>query len=186
MAKKSSRLYPTRLKLPEVVDLMTTHLDCTEDHARDLLEREVYCRALRDIETLYPNGMEIETDITAWDDISWDNGIVMIEPSWAGSPAVKLSVYPLLSLEEVLSHFQINIQEDEAAPLRRRGRPAQYDWDAFWIEVCRRMHEEGLPETQAPLVENMAEWFTDRGEENIDPRTIEKKISKLFQVLRPE
>jgi hypothetical protein len=186
VADESSELYPARLVLPEVVELMTSHLQCKEDQARELLERAVHSRSLRDIETQYPDGMEIETDITTWKEIDWDEGIVTIEPSWAGSPAATLPVYPLFSLGEVCRHFHIDIQQDETAPRRRGGRPTKYDWDAFWVEVCRRMHEEGLPETQEKLVGKMQGWFTDRGEENIDPRTIEKKIAKLLEVLRQD
>ena len=186
MASKPPEPAPTRLTLPEVVELMVAHLECTKDHAHDLLERAVYGRSLKDIKTFYPDGMEFETEITAWQKIDWDSGIVTIEPPWAGSPAVELPVFPMFDLEEVCSCFRMEIGRASATARRRSGRPAQYDWDAFWVEVYRRIHEHGLPETQAHLVDIMLDWFADRGEEAIDPRTIEKKISKLLAVLRSE
>ena len=186
VANQHSTPLPTRIKLSEVVELLTSHFECTREHACDLVEREVISKSLQDIETLYPNGMEIETDITTWQEFDWDEGIVMIEPSWSGSPPTRLPVYPLLSLEEVCSRFQIDIDQGKAAAQRRGGRPAQYDWDAFWAEVCRRVHQDGLPETQAEFVDKMLDWFSDRGKEAIDRRTIEKKISKVFAILSTE
>ena len=186
MANEPPTPAPARLKLPEVVDLLVSHFECTEEHACDLVERAVYGGSLQDIRTFYPDGMEIETDIPAWQNIDWNSGIVMIEPSWAGSPPERLPVYPLLSLEEVCSHFQIDIDQGKAAAQRRGGRPAQYDWEAFWIEVCRRVHEDGVPESQAELVGKMLDWFIGRAQGSIDPRTIEKKIAKLLAVLKPK
>jgi hypothetical protein len=186
MANQSSILSHVRLNLPEVVELMVAHLGCTKVDAQDFLERALYSGSLKDIRTFYPDGMEIETDIPFWRDIDWDTGIVMIEPSWAGSPVVPLPVFPMFDLREVCSCFDIDINQQKQAAVRRGGRPAQYDWDAFWVEVCRRTHEEGLPETQASLVDEMVNWFICKGQERIDSRTIEKKISRLYQALIPK
>lgn len=165
---------------------MVAHLGCTRIDAQDLLERALYSGSLRDIKTFYPDGMEIETDIPLWRDMDWESGIVMIEPSWAGSPVVPMPVIPMFDMREVCSCFGLDIDQGREAAPRRGGRPAQYDWDAFWVEVCQRMHENGLPKTQADLVDEMLDWFVEKGDERIDQRTIEKKISKLYQVLRPE
>ncbi len=162
------------------------HFECTKEHARDLVERGVFGGSLRDFTTHYPDGTEFPTDITAWGDIDWNSGIVMIESSWGGSPPQHLPILPLFSREELLECFGMDIRQDRMTERKRGGRPLQYDWDAFWVEVCRRIQEDGLPETQAELVDNMMDWFSDRGREAIDPRTIEKKISKLFADLRPD
>ena len=143
-------------------------------------------RSLRDFTTHYPDGTEFPRDTTAWRDIDWDSGIVMIEPSWAGSPPENLPVVPLFSRDELLECFGMDIRQDRMTERKRGGKPLQYDWDAFWVEVCRRTHQDGLPETQAELVDGMLDWFFHRGKEEIDRRTIEKKISKLFAVLRPD
>ena len=184
MANDSQTFVPTRLTLFEVVELLVTHFESTKEHARSLLERAVYDGSLRDIKTLYPDGMEIETEVSAWHEIDWDESIVMIEPSWAGSPPEMLPVYPMFGREEVCNHFHIDIDQKKSATQRRGGRPAQYDWDKFWVEVCRRIYEDGVPETQAELADKMLSWFIDRGDENIDQRTIEKKIAPLLKVLR--
>jgi hypothetical protein len=91
-----------------------------------------------------------------------------------------------MSREEVLACF--GIPDDRSVPAKGKqlGRPPRHKWDAFWIEVCRRIHEEGIPETQAELATQMYDWFIGQRDESIDLRTIEKKISALFNVLRPE
>ena len=53
----------------------------------------------------------------------------------------------------------------------------------FWVEVCRLVHQHGLPTTQKKLVDGMLDWFMDSGDETIDSRTVEKKVSKLFEAL---
>ncbi len=110
----------------------------------------------------------------------------MIEPSWGESPPEKLPVVPLFSREELLECFGMDIRQDRMTERKRGGRPPQYDWDAFWVEVCQRTHRDGLPETQAELVDGLLDWFLDEGKEAIDRRTIEKKISKLFAVMKPD
>ncbi len=181
-----SKPAPTRLNLPEAVELLVAHLKCTEEHARDLVERAVYGGSLRDVTSFDPLGAELATDVTAWRDIDWVSGIVAIEPSWAGSPVQHVPIIPLLGRDEFLKIFQIDIEEKRVTEKKRGGRPLQHDWDAFGVEVCRRVHEDGLPETQAELVDGMLDWFMDRGDESIDASTIKKKISKLFGALRPD
>ena len=41
---------------------------------------------------------------------------------------------------------------------RKGGRPATFDWDAFYVELIGRIHDEGLPKVQAELIRYMAEW----------------------------
>ena len=66
MASKLPAPVPIRLKLPEVVELLVTHFECTEEHARDLVERAVYGGSLQDITTHYSDGVEFPTEISAW------------------------------------------------------------------------------------------------------------------------
>jgi hypothetical protein len=70
------------------------------------------------------------------------------------------------------------------APMRR-GAPTRFDWDGFWIELCRIIHEEGVPDTQSELVERMGEWFSTNRKSSPDESTIKKKIKPLWQHIRP-
>ena len=56
---------PSKLKLPEVVELLLDHFECTEQHARDLLERAIHGGSLQDVTIHYPDGDKWPTDITA-------------------------------------------------------------------------------------------------------------------------
>lgn len=176
----------TKLNLPEAVELLVAHLKCTEEYARDLVERAVYGGSLRDVTSFDLLGTELDTDVTAWRDIDWASGFVTIEPSWAGSPVQHVPIIPLLGRDEFLKIFQIDIEEKRDREKKRGGRLLQHDWDAFWVEICRRVHEEGVPETMAEFVDGMLDWFIDRGDERIDASTIQKKVSKLFGALRPD
>ena len=66
----------------------------------------------------------------------------------------------------------------------RRGAPSRFDWDGFWIEICRVIHEDGVPGTQSELVGRMVEWFDNHGQASPDESTIKKKIKPLWQKLR--
>ena len=174
----------TTLKLPEAVDALMAYYGCTQEHARGLLERAIFDRTLRDITTLYPDGTELTTDVTAWREIDWDTGTVTLEPSWSGSPPTLLPVIPFLDREQFLESFGIGLPHDRRTGKKSGGRPIQHDWDAFWIEVCRRVHECDLPSTRKELADGMMDWFMERGDESIDERTVAKKISSLYEVLR--
>lgn len=67
----------------------------------------------------------------------------------------------------------------------RRGAPIRFDWDGFWIELCRYIHEEGVPETQNELADRMGEWFGSRQRATPDASTIKKKIRPLWQQIKP-
>ena len=57
--------------------------------------------------------------------------------------------------------------------------------DSFWIEVCRIVHEDGIPRTQSELVNRMNEWFDDQDRGSPDTSTIKKKLKPLWHTLRP-
>jgi len=186
MVNQSLNLESFRLTLPEAVDLLVNHVSCDVESAREALERAIRDHSLKDIALLYPDGSEIPVDVKAWHHIDWEGGLVDYEGSWSGSPPTTIPVIPFLSREEFAKCFRISDANPATGKTRRRGRPTQHDWDGFWIEVCRRIHEEGIPKTQSELVRNVHDWFIGQRDESIDQRTIEKKISDLFTVLRRE
>jgi hypothetical protein len=71
---------------------------------------------------------------------------------------------------------------EDAAP--RRGAPPKFDWDSFWVEVCRVVHEDGLPRTQTELVGRMAAWFDVHDRSSPDESTIKKKLKPLWHAIR--
>ncbi|MBF0354927.1 MAG: hypothetical protein HQL43_06810 [Alphaproteobacteria bacterium] len=65
------------------------------------------------------------------------------------------------------------------------GAPQKYDWDGFWIEACRHVHDEGIPSTQAAMVRDLLDWFDAKGGSSPDPSTVKKKVSRLWKALHP-
>lgn len=74
---------------------------------------------------------------------------------------------------------------DGGRDTNRRGAPAKYDWDDIWVELCAMIFLEGIPETQAELVQHVAAWLEAQGKRVPDDSTIKKKIKPLWQKLRP-
>jgi hypothetical protein len=65
------------------------------------------------------------------------------------------------------------------------GRPRKHDWDAFFVELAAFVYTNGLPHTQAMLVERMAEWCqAEWGMENVPASSqLKSKIAPLFRRL---
>jgi len=76
--------------------------------------------------------------------------------------------------------------EAKQATQPRRGAPSKYDWDDIWVELCAMIFLEGIPETQAELVQHVAAWLEAQGKRVPDDSTIKKKIKPLWQRLRME
>jgi hypothetical protein len=62
--------------------------------------------------------------------------------------------------------------------------PPRYEWDAFYAAIARRVHEHGIPKTQAELIREMLDWFEQRGNEQApDESTVRRKIAVVWREL---
>lgn len=63
---------------------------------------------------------------------------------------------------------------------------ARYDWDGMYITLMVRIHEEGLPATQAEWLGEVQEWFVANSEsgEVPDERTIRRRLTPIWKALR--
>ncbi len=78
-----------------------------------------------------------------------------------------------------------------ASKLRRRASIAaatqalgcrRYDWDTFFGALARRIHDNGVPATQAELVREMLDWFQARHEEHPpDESTVRRKVAVVWR-----
>jgi len=63
---------------------------------------------------------------------------------------------------------EVHAFEDEHEMGRRvaggPGASTSYDWEGMNIALILRIFDHGLPDTQADLVAEMQEWFSDRSE----------------------
>jgi hypothetical protein len=72
----------------------------------------------------------------------------------------------------------------EPAPVNRGGRPAQYDWDSFAMEIIRQANlPDGLPEKQADLVRGMLAWFQATYDQEPAESAVKARISKIYRYL---
>jgi hypothetical protein len=71
-------------------------------------------------------------------------------------------------------------------PASNIGSTARYDWDGMYITLMVRIHEEGLPATQAEWLGEVQEWFVANSEsgEVPDERTIRRRLTPIWKALR--
>ena len=68
------------------------------------------------------------------------------------------------------------------------GASTSYDWEGMNIALILRIFDHGLPDTQADLIAEMQEWFSDRseGKKMPDSRSIRRRITPIWRALRRE
>ena len=68
------------------------------------------------------------------------------------------------------------------------GAATPYEWEGMNIALIVRIHDHGLPATQAELVAEMQDWFADRsdGKKMPDSRSIRRRITPIWRALRRE
>jgi len=64
------------------------------------------------------------------------------------------------------------------------GQP--YDWTGMNIALIRRIHNHGLPATQAELIAEMQDWFAGQtgGKRIPDSRSIRRRVTPIWHELR--
>jgi hypothetical protein len=82
----------------------------------------------------------------------------------------------------------VHVPESDAASAPRRrpgpGVPPRHDWGAFYAALTRRIHDRGVPATQAELVRDMIAWFEARDvEQPPDESTIRRKVTPIWREL---
>jgi hypothetical protein len=71
----------------------------------------------------------------------------------------------------------------EARVPNKGGRPAEYDWDAFTIEVIRIADLDSLPETQSDLISRMLEWCEQTWGKQPAESSAKTRISRIYNGL---
>ena len=100
---------------------------------------------------------------------------------------IPVAVADMLMLAEEVHAF-----EEENDMVRRvaagPGAATPYDWEGMNIALIVRIHDHGLPATQAELVAEMQDWFADRsdGKKMPDSRSIRRRITPIWRALRRE
>ncbi len=98
---------------------------------------------------------------------------------------IPVAIDDLLILAEEVHAF-----EEENDMVRRvgggQGASTPYDWEGMNVALIRRIHDRGLPATQAELVAEMQDWFADNteGARMPDDRSIRRRITPIWRELR--
>jgi hypothetical protein len=71
-------------------------------------------------------------------------------------------------------------------PPRSRGAQATHDWEACWVETCRTLYFDGVPESLTALARRQQDWFAAQGKKVPDESTLKKKLKVLWRVFAPE
>lgn len=91
----------------------------------------------------------------------------------------------------ISGHDVLRFEEDYDL-LRRigggTGSRSPYDWEGMYVTMIQRIHDRGLPATQAELIGELQEWFANVVEngEVPDESTIRRKLSPFWRALRGE
>jgi hypothetical protein len=71
---------------------------------------------------------------------------------------------------------------EERAP-DKGGRPSEYDWDAFTVEIIRIADLDSLPETQSELISRMLEWCGQAWGKQPAESSVKARISRIYNGL---
>ena len=98
-----------------------------------------------------------------------------------------------MSIADLLISGQDGLRfEDEYDLLRRigggTGALSPYDWEGMYVALLKRVHEHGIPETQAELIGDLQDWFADMAEngEIPDESTIRRRLRPFWRAMRSE
>lgn len=111
------------------------------------------------------------------------------EQDWVLLPdppaGIDVTLADLLIMAEEVRRF-----ETECDLLRRPashiGSTTRYDWEGMYITLMVRIHEQGLPASQAEWLGEVQEWFVLHGDggEVPDERTIRRRLTPIWKALR--
>lgn len=79
----------------------------------------------------------------------------------------------------------ISASPPEPTVTNRGGRPVEYDWDSFTMEIILRANDpDGLPDTQAELIRDLLQWFSDTSGVEPAESAVKQRISKIYNYLK--
>jgi len=99
---------------------------------------------------------------------------------------------PVAVADMMIMADEVHAFEEENDMVRRvaagPGASTPYDWEGMNIALIVRIHDHGLPTTQAELVAEMQDWFAEQsdGKKMPDSRSIRRRITPIWRALRRE
>ena len=110
-----------------------------------------------------------------------DDWIMIADPA----DRIEVTLADLLIMAEDVRRFEADC-DLLRRPTSHIGSTARYDWDGMYIALMVRIHDQGLPATQAECLGEMQEWFVANSEtgEAPDERTIRRRLTPIWKALR--
>jgi hypothetical protein len=101
------------------------------------------------------------------------------------SERIEVTLADLLIMAEDARRFETDC-DLLRRPASHIGSTARYDWDGMYINLMVRIHDQGLPATQAEWLGEVQEWFVanSEGGEVPDERTIRRRLTPIWKALR--
>lgn len=68
------------------------------------------------------------------------------------------------------------------------GTSGRHDWDGMYLALIRRLHDHGVPVTQAAWIAEMQDWFArhSRSGDIPDERSIRRRVNPVWRMLRED
>lgn len=110
-----------------------------------------------------------------------DEWIMIADPA----DRIEVTMADLLIMAEDVRRFETDC-DLLRRPASHIGSTARYDWDGMYIALMVRIHDQGLPATQAEWLGEVQEWFVANsdGSEVPDERTIRRRLTPIWKALR--
>ena len=99
---------------------------------------------------------------------------------------------PVAVADMLILADDVHAFEEENDMVRRvvtgPGASTPFNWEGMNIALILRIHDHGLPATQAELVAEMQDWFAERsgGQKMPDGRSIRRRVTPIWRALRRE
>lgn len=110
------------------------------------------------------------------------------DPDFIAAPeaGVRLTLDDLVVPSDALDAFMAANGINGSRYVTPPSSNPRYDWDGMTAALVRRIHNEGVPPSQAKLVEEMLDWFMARSEtgDAPDARSIRRRISPIWNALQ--
>ena len=96
---------------------------------------------------------------------------------------VTLDVLVIMADDVIRFERDCDVQRRPAVSVSSTKR---YDWDGMYISLIKRVHEQGVPESQNAWIGEVQEWFVRNSVtgEVPDERTIRRRITPVWKSLR--
>ena len=115
--------------------------------------------------------------------VTRDDWLLITDPA-EGVPVTVADM--LIPAEEVHAFEEENgiVRHVQTGPGASRG----YDWEGMTTALLMRLYTQGLPDTQAELVAEMQDWFSEQtnGQKMPDSRSIRRRVTPIWRALGKE